>query len=121
MSFPNGLNRPNLLNYPAGNDPMRLTDYEIAHIKQVIATHFGPDARVRLFGSRVDQDRRGGDIDLLVESSLSDYEAFRAKVESLTDLHLALGEQKIDLVVCSFHEENTPAVVETARREGVQL
>ena len=100
---------------------MRLTDYEIAHIKQVIATHFGPDARVRLFGSRVDQDRRGGDIDLLVESSLSDYEAFRAKVESLTDLHLALGEQKIDLVVCSFHEENTPAVVETARREGVQL
>lgn len=108
-------------NYGYACTIMRLSEQEIAHIKQIISDHFGPDARVRLFGSRVDDHRRGGDIDLLVESSLSAEEAFRAKVESLTDLHLVLGEQKIDLVICSVDDEDTPAVVETARRQGVQL
>ena len=100
---------------------MRLSEYEIAQIKSIVADHFGPDARVLLFGSRVDDRRRGGDIDLLVESSLSAEEAFRAKVECLTDLHLALGEQKIDLVTCSIDDGDTPAVLESARRQGVQL
>lgn len=100
---------------------MRLSECEVARIKQIIAENFGPDARVRLFGSRTDDTRRGGDIDLLVESSLEREQAFRAKVEALTDLHLALGEQKIDLVTCSVDSEHAPAVVETARETGVQL
>ena len=100
---------------------MRLSEYEVVRIKQIVAEYFGPDARVRLFGSRADDTRRGGDIDLLVESSLEREDAFRAKVEALTDLHLALGEQKIDLVTSSVDNEHAPAVVETARREGVQL
>ncbi|WCT74210.1 hypothetical protein PQ455_02980 [Sphingomonas naphthae] len=46
---------------------MRLTEQEIAAIKGAAAEAFGPDAVVRLFGSRVDDALRGGDIDLHVE------------------------------------------------------
>jgi len=101
---------------------MRLSEDEVMLIKKVVADHFGPDARVRLFGSRVDEERRGGDIDLLVESSLAPEEAFRAKVEALTDLHLALGEQKIDLVTTAAgHDHESRPVVEAAQRTGVYL
>src|SRR6056297_3511798 len=47
---------------------MRLTSEQIKTIKQATADIFGEEARVRLFGSRVDDEQRGGDVDLLVET-----------------------------------------------------
>jgi len=47
---------------------MRLTSEQIKTIKQATAEIFGEGARVRLFGSRVDDGQRGGDVDLLVET-----------------------------------------------------
>ena len=46
---------------------MRLTPTEIAAIKAAARDAFGETVVVRLFGSRVDDHRRGGDIDLHVE------------------------------------------------------
>lgn len=47
---------------------MRLTPEQIALILRVVADQTGPGARVALFGSRVDDSRRGGDVDLLIEN-----------------------------------------------------
>ena len=47
--------------------PMRLTPTQIAAIEQTAREWFPPRSRIRLFGSRLDDARRGGDIDLLVE------------------------------------------------------
>ncbi len=46
---------------------MRLSDNERSAIRAAVAKRFGVQARVLLFGSRVDDSRRGDDIDLLVE------------------------------------------------------
>lgn len=48
---------------------MRLSEHERNVIRKAAAEVFGPDVRVMLFGSRVDDSRRGGDIDLFVEAS----------------------------------------------------
>ncbi|MHB8266261.1 MAG: hypothetical protein ACYDC7_10125 [Acidithiobacillus ferrivorans] len=49
---------------------MRLSPEQINQIRQSAAESFGPEARVWLFGSRVDDSKLGGDVDLLVESDL---------------------------------------------------
>lgn len=46
---------------------MRLSTDQIALIREVVREEAGPTARVRLFGSRLDDARRGGDLDQLVE------------------------------------------------------
>jgi predicted nucleotidyltransferase len=47
---------------------MRLLPEQIEHIVTASRELLGADARVWLFGSRVHDDFRGGDIDLLVEA-----------------------------------------------------
>ena len=46
---------------------MRLDDKTREIIKSEVASQLGAEASVRLFGSRVDDTQRGGDIDLLIE------------------------------------------------------
>jgi len=47
---------------------MRLTELQRTIIRQTVSRIVGLDARVILFGSRLDDSARGGDLDLLVES-----------------------------------------------------
>lgn len=50
------------------NPAMRLSQDQVQAIKFTAQTVLGNDARVTLFGSRTDDHRRGGDIDLLFET-----------------------------------------------------
>ncbi len=75
---------------------MRLTPAQAQAIRERIHTHLGPRARIWLFGSRVDDSRRGGDVDLYVEpESAADLTAsLRCKSELADALDL-----NVDLIV----------------------
>ena len=92
---------------------MRLDEAERQAILGAIGTQ-DPQADVFLFGSRVDDARRGGDIDLLVLSQRID---LMAKLDILGDLHRRLGERRIDLLVFPdlFHSYSSKVAVEGIR------
>lgn len=62
------LGRTALERDPGGGVGMRVTEKERQVLHDEARKAFGADSKVFLFGSRVDDARRGGDIDLLVEA-----------------------------------------------------
>lgn len=77
---------------------MRLAPEQIASIRRAAEDTFGSETRVTLFGSRVDDNKRGGDIDLLIQPTLIDQPLVR-KLRFLGLLERDLGERKIDVVM----------------------
>jgi len=99
---------------------MRLTAEQAAIIRQSARTSFGPQARVLLFGSRVDDTKRGGDIDLLVKPDQDFNDSLlKRKIRFLVELERALGEQKIDVVI--EHADDPRPIVEIAHQTGIEL
>lgn len=97
---------------------MRLTDFEIAIIKASGREIFGPEARIFLFGSRTDDSRRGGDIDLYVEAEHP--VQLQDKISFITHLKMTLDDQKIDVVVNSPNK-NDQRIFHIARQTGIEL
>lgn len=99
---------------------MRLSEKEREVIVNAVRTRFAVVDRILLFGSRTDDLKRGGDVDILVETPLSQDAAFHNKLMALTDIQLQLGERKIDLVTC-VPEGDDRLIVREARSTGVPL
>jgi len=84
--------------------------------------HFGPATRVWLFGSRVDEQLLGGDIDLYIEPEIQDpVELVEAKLRFLLELYKKFGEQKIDVVVHRGACEEQFPIYQVAKETGVRL
>ena len=99
---------------------MRLNDDQVHTIVHAVLSRFGDAARVYLFGSRVDDAARGGDIDLLVELPESDQQMVRHACQAVADMQMALGEQKIDLLIKHPNSVDQPIFHEAMER-GVLL
>ncbi|ADE13813.1 DNA polymerase beta domain protein region [Nitrosococcus halophilus Nc 4] len=100
---------------------MRLTVSEQRVLVEAARECFGPEARVLLFGSRTDDLRRGGDIDLLIElpESLSAEEAARIRARFVAQVWRRLGERKLDVVLAEPGEEDE--FVQTVRSQALPL
>ena len=96
---------------------MRLTESERSIIKRLTVEIFGESSRVFLFGSRVDDDKKGGDIDLFIEAKTI-YDLFDQKIKLLTQLQAAIGDQKIDIIIAT---DSTRPIEQEARRTGILL
>jgi predicted nucleotidyltransferase len=98
---------------------MRLDTRQQEAARSAVKRHFGANARVWLFGSRARDNRRGGDIDLYVETDPQDA-LLRAEAETILDLQRSLGDQRNDLVT---HVRGRPlrAIDRIARETGVEL
>jgi uncharacterized protein len=51
---------------------MRLKLKDVEFIKQTARDYFGKEAKIYLFGSRVSDHKKGGDIDLYIETNSKD-------------------------------------------------
>ncbi|MEY4427147.1 MAG: hypothetical protein RL535_1445 [Pseudomonadota bacterium] len=85
---------------------MRLSQQEQQAVSQAIH-EADMSASIYLFGSRVDDEARGGDIDLLV---LSKKIKLLDKLSILSQLHRQLGERKIDIAVFPNAEAPFPQI-----------
>jgi len=80
---------------------MRITEQEKNTIIDAVKSA-DPNAKVWLFGSRTDDSKKGGDIDLGILSS---------KIDVMEEIYIrqkifdVIGEQKIDLVVSKDGQE----------------
>lgn len=96
---------------------MRLKPEQARFIKATITRYFGDGARVWLFGSRVDDARRGGDVDLYVEPQARE-DLFYRRVRCLGDLADGLP-YPVDLVLA---EPGAPRAIDRiAMKQGVPL
>lgn len=102
---------------------MRLSAVERRAVESASRETLPAGARVLLFGSRVDDSRRGGDIDLLIELPqllpADDVVARRARF--IARLYRLLEERRIDVLVTQQGVQDERSVVKAARRQGVEL
>lgn len=76
---------------------MRLKESEIEAIQSTFLKIF-IHGEIYLFGSRVDDNKKGGDIDLYIKTKSSS-QLSRKKIDFLVSLKQLIGRQKIDLVI----------------------
>ena len=95
---------------------MRLSEKEIQAIVEVARRIYGQAVEVYLFGSRVDDSKRGGDIDLLLRNQ-GKKKGILERMRFLAELKMLVGEQKIDVV--GDYEDSS--VVREALLNGIRL
>ncbi len=99
---------------------MRLSQQTQQIIRNTVREIFGAEANVKLFGSRINDDARGGDIDLLIELPSVTTEVERKTMQLTARLQMRIGDQPIDVLVI---DPSTPrqSIHEQASLTGISL
>lgn len=103
---------------------MRLSDKEIQAIKSTLLTLFPRECyEVRLYGSRVNDSLRGGDIDLLILTVDKEVRMLlkESRLDILVQLYERIGEQKIDLSFAAQEDLLTDAFVKKIYTSSISL
>ncbi len=95
---------------------MRLTQKQRVSIRDTFLNIF-KNGEIYLFGSRVNDMKKGGDIDLylVVKESKN---LMKKKIKFLVELKRKIGEQKIDIV---FNKDKTRAIEIVAIKNGILI
>lgn len=100
---------------------MRITDANLDIIRDAFKKHFGSEDHLWVFGSRVDDARRGGDLDFYVETHQDSSRALKSKLAFVNDLWRFLGDQKIDVVLNLLSTSLPLLIHRVAKQTGVQI
>lgn len=103
---------------------MRVTPEQLKVFGTFAHRYFGEDALLWLFGSRVDDSKKGGDYDFFVETALSDAdEIIERKIALLAELQGAaqFEDEKIDIVVKRRISSFNMPIYQVATREGIRI
>jgi predicted nucleotidyltransferase len=96
---------------------MRLKPNEINILKSNIRKHI-TDAKIILFGSRVDDTKRGGDIDIFVETGQQ--VNLKQQIKILTDIRMDGCDRKVDMVIKTPTTKDQP-IFQTIYQNGIVL
>ncbi len=96
---------------------MRLSEFEKMSIKKSFEETF-EKGKIYLFGSRVDDTKRGGDIDLYLIPDKKVDDIRQRKRRFLIKLEERIGEQKIDVIIA---KERRRTIEQVALRDGIEL
>ena len=96
---------------------MRISSESISIIKKVTKTLY-PDESILLFGSRVDDRKKGGDIDLFIKAT-KQY-SLQNKLNFLAELEKKGIKRKVDLVIENPNSEEK-LIYQTAKKHGIKL
>lgn len=101
-------------------DAMRLTAAQMEAIRRIVREAAGEHAQVRVFGSRVRDDAKGGDVDLMVTiPGQVEYPAtLSAKIAARVSR--IMHGRKVDVVLDAPNLKRLP-IHAVAEREGVPL
>lgn len=99
--------------------PVRLRPEEIAAVKRSVAEHFGAEAELRVFGSRADPAKRGGDLDLQLRLT-GPKPGWRVESRCVGAIEQALEDRHTDLLVLGS-DETPRRIDEVAIATGVLL
>lgn len=80
--------------------------------------YFGNNIKLYLFGSRVDDNKRGGDIDLLLETTQKI--ELETEISFLRTIYKNITSRKIDLLIKTPYRQDKP-IYHTAISEGIRL
>jgi predicted nucleotidyltransferase len=100
--------------------PMRVTPEQIAAIRLNAALLAGADARVWLFGSRVDDQTRGGDVDLMLELDAPVAEPAQLAARLAAKVSRAMHGRKVDVLIKAPNLMLLP-IHSVALAQGVRL
>jgi predicted nucleotidyltransferase len=95
---------------------MRLSSQYQLVIKQYFKEIFN-SGEIYLFGLRVDDTKKGGDIDLYLVLK-EKHDLFNKKIKFLSRIKRKIGEQKIDVV---FNTDNKRLIEQEAIKWGIKL
>jgi len=99
---------------------MRLTTTQIELIRSTAKQLLGDRVRVTLFGSRVDDSKKGGDVDLLVEVAEAVTEPAVLSARMASRVSRAMHGRKVDVVLKAPNLLVQP-IHEIAAKTGVLL
>jgi predicted nucleotidyltransferase len=97
---------------------MRLSETDKLQLIKFAKQYFGKNIKLYLFGSRTDDSKKGGDIDLFLESEKQI--DLQQQLQFLASIYRHVTERKIDLVVKTpFTAHQT--IHDTAKQQGIRL
>lgn len=99
---------------------MRLNQNQIDIIRQVVKEQLGNGAQVSLFGSRVDGDAKGGDIDLLVKVPQAVDAVAWLSAQLAGRISRRLDGQKVDVILLAPNVKRFP-IHDVAEKAGIAL
>ena len=99
---------------------MRLSLQQIDIIKNKITSVLGPAKKILLFGSRISNEGRGGDIDLYIETEHVQENRASTASRIAASIQISLGDRKVDILLVDPNTMIQPVHIK-AQKEGVAL